>query len=173
MWSSCQRWNDDLFSWVVKSHCKLQKIMAHNIFSKWHSNPQKDRERKNTKASILVEKVLSWKTEQKDFGGRHSASFLSISSKSICEVKLFFNLHLHNYFRIIKNRVLRINHFSRYMSSNEKLWVSRENNFTLSEFTTSNYHAIIILPIYNLALYVYPHFLRVYAQLRELESLKL
>lgn len=28
----------------------------------------------------------------------------------------------------------------------------------LSEFATPNYHTIIILPIYNLALYVYLHF---------------
>lgn len=58
-----------------------------------------------------------------------TASLLSIPSKLTWEVKLFFNLHLHNYFRIIKNIVLGINYFDRYMSSNEKLHVSRENNF--------------------------------------------
>lgn len=46
-----------------------------------------------------------------------------------------------------------MNHFSRYMSSNEKLCVSRERNFIcLSEFATANYHVIIILPIY-----IYPY----------------
>lgn len=113
----------------------------------------------HTNARTLIKKVLSWKPKKRDFGRRLSVSFLSIPSKLICEVKLFFNLHLHNYFRIINNTVLRINHFSRYLSANEKLCV-RENNFILSEFATPNYHAIIILPIYNLALYVYLHYFK-------------
>lgn len=152
MWHSHQSWKD-LFNWVVKPHCKPQKIMACNIFSKWHGNPQNNRERKNMKARTFMEKVLSWKAKKRDSG---PASFLSVLSKLICEVNLFFNLHLHNYLRIINNMVLRINHFSRYMSSNEKLCISRGNNFILSEFTTPKYHAIIILPIYNFSLTCVP-----------------
>lgn len=65
--------------------------------------------------------ILQWrcpelKARETDFGGKCSVSFLSILSKLVCDVQLLFNLHLHNYHRIIKNTVLRINHFSRYCS---------------------------------------------------------
>lgn len=102
IWSSCQSWNDDLFNWMVKSQSKPQKIMAYNIFTKWPSKPQNDRERNNTKARTLAGKALTGMPEQRDFRGGHSALFPSIPSKEIFAVKLFFNLHLYNFFRLIK-----------------------------------------------------------------------
>lgn len=118
--------NGDLFGRVVKSHWKPQKIMVHNVFSKWHNRPQNDKERETEKKIFYLEGP-ELKAKEKGLQ-EGTASLLSIPSKLTREVKLFFNLHLHNYIRIIKNTVLGIN-FGRYMSSHEKLRVSRENNF--------------------------------------------
>lgn len=67
------------------------------------------------------------KAWERDFRGGTLLHYCQSPPKLIWEIKQFFNLHLYNYLRIIKNPVLRINHFSRYVNSNEKLCVSREN----------------------------------------------
>lgn len=163
--------NDDLFNWVVMSPWQARENNGSQHSCEQVTQQPPEPQGKKTPREHIFLCGRAWaESQRKGLKKGAPALLLSIPSQLVCEGKLVFNLYLHNYLAIIKNTVLRINHFSRYMSSNEKLRVWRENNFKwiCHSKWSCNYNS----PSLQFSL-VSNYFSRVYVKLMVLVSLKL